>query len=110
MPVPTRPWEHLATDLFDCLDEKWLICVDYYSEYFEIEQMTTTDSTPVIKQTKKWFATHGIPDIVTGDNGPPFSSTEYSHFADKYGFTCKHDPISPKHSHANGLIEKAVGI
>jgi hypothetical protein len=34
MPIPTRPWQHVAEDLFDCLGHKWLICVDYYSEFF----------------------------------------------------------------------------
>jgi hypothetical protein len=107
-PVPTRPWEHVAEDLFDCLGHKWLICVDYYSEYFEIEKMSHTDGHEVIKQTKKWFCGHGIPDKVTTDNGPPWNGGVWSDFADHFGFV--HNTISPKHSQSNGMVEKAVGI
>ena len=39
MPIPEGPWQHVAQDLFDCLGHKWLMCVDYYSEYFEMERM-----------------------------------------------------------------------
>jgi hypothetical protein len=94
MPIPTRPWEHVASDLFDCLGSKWLICADHYSEYFEIEKMSTAIGAAVIHQTKKWFSVHGIPEVLTSDNGPPFV----------------HNFISPKHSQANGFIEKMVDI
>ena len=107
--VPERPWQILGTDLFEWEKKKFLIVADYYSEWFEIEQLTQ-DSTAktVIGSTSKWFATHGIPEKVIGDNGPPFHGYEYAGFARKFGFT--HQTISPYHSQANGLIEKCVGI
>ena len=108
-PIPQSPWQHVAQDLFDCLDHKWLICVDYYSEYFEIERMDNgTQAHNIIQQSKKWFSTHGIPEQVTSDNGPPWNGQEWKNFATTYNFT--HTPISPKHSQANGMVEKAVGI
>jgi hypothetical protein len=108
-PVPSRPWEHVAEDLFTCLGHKWLICVDYYSEYFEIERLDAgTHGEEVIRQTKKWFSTHGIPDRVTSDNGPPFNGAQWKDFATTYGFI--HTPTSPLHPQANGMVERAVGI
>ncbi|KAL5015693.1 hypothetical protein ScPMuIL_005282 [Solemya velum] len=71
--IPSRPWEHVAEDLFDCLGHKWLICVDYYLEYFEIEKLVATDSDEIIRLSKKWFSVHGIPEKVTSDNGPPWN-------------------------------------
>ncbi len=107
-PIPTRQWQHVAEDLFDCLDSKWLIIVDYFSEYFEIERMEQTTGRKIIEQNKKWFSTHGIPDQVTSDNGPPWNGHEWTAFADQYDFN--HTPISPLHSQSNGMVEKSVDI
>jgi hypothetical protein len=108
MPIPKRPWQMAAQDLFDLNGTKWLILVDYYSEYFEIEKMEETNSREVIRQTKKWFACHGIPETLISDNGPPWNGYEFKRFAEQYDFT--HQTISPYHSQTNGMVEKAVGI
>lgn len=109
MPIPTRPWEEVAMDLFDWQGHKWLICVDYYSDYFELERMDHgTHGAVLIRQNKKWFSTHGIPEKVTTDNGPPWNGEEYKEFAKEYGFV--HNTISPGHSPANGKVEITVGI
>jgi len=35
----TRPWEKVGCDLFDFEDNHYLVCVDYYSDYFEIDRI-----------------------------------------------------------------------
>ena len=35
--VPKRPWERIATDLFSFKDKDFLITVDYYSNFWEID-------------------------------------------------------------------------
>ena len=81
---------------------------DYYSEYFEIEKLTSLMSAAIIRQTKKWVATHGIPAKITTDNGPSWNSLELQKFAQLYAI--QHITILPTHSQSNGLVEKAVGI
>jgi len=107
-PVPTGPWEHVGQDLFDCLGSKWLITTDYFSEYFEIDKLDDSTGGTVIEKTKKIFSTHGIPDIVTTDNGPPFNSFEYQNFAETYKFS--HVTSSPRYPQGNANAERAVGI
>jgi hypothetical protein len=106
--IPNAPWQIVACDLFDHDGSKYVIMADYYSDWFEVEKVTSTTATVIIGKTSKWFSQHGIPEKVITDNGPPFSSFQYKQFADRYGFT--HQTISPYHSQANGLIEKCVGI
>ncbi len=55
---------------------------------------------------KVTFARHGIPDIVHSDNGPCYSSQEFSDFQKKWGF--KHVTSSPHFPSSNGLAEKTV--
>ena len=106
--VPSRAWEHVAQDLCDCLGHKWLVTVDYYSEFFEVTKLEDATGATVIEKTKQIFSVHGIPSRLTSDNGPPFNSYEYASFAETYGF--EHITSSPRYPQSNGMAEKAVGI
>ncbi|CAB3981206.1 Transposon Ty3-G Gag-Pol poly [Paramuricea clavata] len=84
----------------------YLIIIDYFSGYPEIALLNSITSTSVIMHMKSCFARHGIPDRVISDNGPQFSSVEFSKFSSSYGF--KHQTSSPRYPQANGKIERAV--
>ena len=60
------------------LRQAFLIAVDYYSGYFELQDLSNTASNRVITVLKSWFARHGIPVTVISDNGPPFNSGDLS--------------------------------
>ena len=57
-----RPWKNVATDLFTLDNEQYLIVVDYYSRYFELERMSTTTSLAIINNLTAIFARHGNPE------------------------------------------------
>ena len=98
-------WERLAADLFELEGKVYLIVVDYYSRWFEIE-VTDQSSTRVISILKEQFSIHGIPDIIISDNGPQFSSDAFRLFATDYDFV--HVTSSPKYPRTNGEVERAV--
>ena len=52
------------------------------------------------------FSRHGIPDTLVTDNGPQYSSQEFSEFDKSYDF--KHQTSSPYHPQGNGKAEHAV--
>ena len=48
-PLPDRPWQIVATDLFQMKGVDYLIVIDYYSRYVEVAAMTqTTKSCEII--------------------------------------------------------------
>lgn len=55
---------------------------------------------------KAAMARHGIPETIISDNGPCYSSDEFCHFAEEWGFT--HTTTSPHYPQANGLSEKTI--
>ena len=105
-PLPGKPWEKVAMDLYDYGGAIYLIVVDYYSRFIETLRLNNTTSLGTISRVKDVFARWGIPQTVVSDNGPQFSSQEFAKFATSYGFT--HVTTSPHFPQANGAVERAV--
>ncbi|RXN21320.1 retrotransposon-like family member retr-1 [Labeo rohita] len=107
-PIPNRPWQTVGTDLFIWNNEDYIVVVDYYSRYLDLEKLKSTTATAVILKLKKIFASHGIPEKVISDNGPQFSSKDFESFAHAWDFV--HVTSSPRYPQSNWLSEKAVQI
>ena len=105
-PLPDHPWEKLATDLFHHNSINYILLVDYYSRYVEVQKLSNTTSAGVISFLKAMFARHGIPVTLMSDNGPQFSSKEFKDFATTYCF--QHITSSPHFPQSNGLAERTV--
>ncbi len=101
--IPDRPWQVIATRLFTWNNEDYLVTVDYYSRYFELDKL---HSNAVISKLKAYFAWRGLPEAVISDNGPQYSSGEFESFARTW--KCTHTTTSPYHPQSNGLAEKSV--
>ena len=106
--IPDYPWQNVATELFAWDDKDYLLTVDYYSNFFEVQRLKNTRSRTVIHKLKSIFARHDIPVKVISDGGPQFSSAEFAEFAKDWDF--QHFQSSPYYPHSNGLCEKMVGI
>lgn len=101
-----RPWSKVAVDFCD-LDRRTLLVIsDYYRNYIKIARVTSITSRSIIKELKAVFVRFGIPDVVVTDNGPQFSSAEFSVFSRIWGFD--HVTSSPKYSQSNGKAENVL--
>ena len=107
-PLPSHPWECIATDLFELKNSTYLLTVDYnyYSRFVEAQKLNSTTSSGVITHLKSIFARFGIPAKMVSDNGLQFSSQEMKEFSETYGF--RHITTSPHYPQANGLAERTV--
>ena len=104
--VAERPWEKIGTDLYNIDGQDYLVVVDYFSNFWEIEHLPNTTMSTIIKKLKCHFARQGIPDIIISDNGPQFACEKFSNFASEWDF--EHRPGSPGHQQTNGKAEAAV--
>ena len=104
--VPNWPWQKVGVDLFVLDGQSFLIAVDYYSGYFEVQDMSSTTSNRVITILKAWFSRHGIPVTLISDNGPPFNSEDFQTFSKEWDF--HHVTSSPYHTQSNSRVENAV--
>lgn len=65
----------------------YLLFIDYFSRYLEVAKLSNTTSPGVTAHLQSMLARHGIPEELISDNGPQFSSTSLSKFAEDYEFT-----------------------
>ena len=107
-PVPQYPWQFVSQDLLEFESDNYLVTVDHFSDFIELDELDNTLSLTIINLTKAHFARHGIPEVLLSDNGPQFISTEFASFCDLYGIT--HITSSPYWPKGNGKAESAVKI
>ncbi|CAB3984511.1 retrovirus-related Pol poly from transposon isoform X1, partial [Paramuricea clavata] len=105
--IPECPWNRVAMDIFTLECQDYLITVDVYSDFWEVDILPDMTST-IIQLSKVHFSRYGVPDVVVSDNGGQFGSEEFRSFARVLEF--EHTTTSPYHSQANGEVESAVTI
>ena len=106
--VPTRPWQNIACDLMDLSGYAYLVTVDTYSDFIEVDRVSSKSASEIIRLLKSQMARHGIPEKLMTDNGPPFSSSEFARFSREFEF--RHVTSSPRYPQSNGKAESAVKI
>ena len=104
--LPSQPWSIVAQDLYSFQGNNFLIAVDAFSGYWEVDKLPQTTPPAVIDVTKQHFARYGIPDRVYTDSGPQFDCAEYTRFSNVWQF--EHYTSSPYHPQSNGMSEAAV--
>ena len=106
---PSRPWERLHIDHAGPLNgDTFLIIVDSYSKWVEVEKVKSTDAQTTVRVLRKLFSTHGVPRIIVSDNGSGFASAELKQFLEQNGV--KHAFAAPYHPSSNGQAERYVRI
>ena len=63
--IPQRPWEKVAVELFTLDQKDYLVVVDYYSGYWELGRLHSTDAGAVIK---KFIIRVMLPDMAVAAN------------------------------------------
>ena len=60
--VPLRPWAKVGIDLMTFETRNYLITVDYFSNFWEIDYLENTLAATIFHKLRAQFARYGIPD------------------------------------------------
>ena len=101
--IPEYPFQKIGLDLATYCGKKYLICVDYFSNYTLVDCLRNEGSPETIGHLKKHFMRFGLPMEVISDGGPQFNSEAFRLFAKEYGFLWS--PCSPRSPESNGMAE-----
>lgn len=108
--TPTdRPFSRIHADFFHFDHRTFLLVVDSYSKWLEIDLMKTgTDASKVIRKFTAIFARFGLPDVLVTDGGPPFNASQFTLFMERQGIkVLKSPPYNPS---SNGQAERMVRV
>ena len=95
---PSQPWTRIHIDFVGPFEGKmFLVVVDSHSKWLDVIPVANANSNNTIRELRKLFATHGIPEVIVSDNGTAFTSAGV-----------KHLKTAPYHPSTNGLAERAV--
>ena len=101
-----RPWDKVGVDIFELKNQNFLITVDYFSNFWEVDVLDSPRASQVIRKLKAHFARYGIPSVLISDNGSQFVGEAFQTFAKTYEFD--HKTSSPRYPQSNGMAESAV--
>lgn len=106
--VPELPWQNLGCDLFTWDGQEFMVLVDAYSRYFEIDLLPNTKSVTVIRKLKVHFSRFGSPMNLKTDNAAIFTCEQFQLFLKEWDII--HETSSPTFASSNGLSEVYVKI
>ena len=77
-----EPWQKIGLDLFEIAGKHYLAVVDYYSNFIDVDVLTTMTSVRIVTLLKKHCAHYGIPRMIVSDGSPQFTSQEFNSFVE----------------------------
>lgn len=104
--IPPLPWTKVGSDIFQYGGKYFLILVDYFSNFIEVNPLTNIGTRAVVTAMKDQFARHGVPQKLVTDNGPAYASKEFCEFSKMWDF--EHITSSPNYAQSNGQSERSV--
>ena len=107
---PITPFEKIFTDYFDYAGRHFLIAGDRLSGWSDVfgtpAATTVTDANALVRLLRSYFATFGVPEEISSDDGPEFTAFVTQDFMRKWGI--KHRVSSAYFPQSNGRAEVAV--
>lgn len=82
--VPDGPWKTVGADLFYFQGNYYLLLIDYFSKFIEMQILPDQSSSTTVNILKSMFARHGIPVQLRSDGGPQFDCKNMKDFAKLY--------------------------
>ena len=105
--VPLAPWQRIHIDFVGKFENLYfLVVVDAHSKWLEVLIMSNTSTSTTIATLKSLFARYGLCEEIVSDNGPQFTSDEFSQFCARNGI--RHIRTAPGRPQSNGQAERYV--
>jgi len=76
----STPWEKVGVDICQFSGKSYLITVDYFSNFIQVDLLTNTFAKHVVHCLKRHFARYGIPRCLHSDNAQQYTCTAFTEF------------------------------
>lgn len=104
---PEGPNERIHVDFCGPINgHMYLVITDAYSKWLDVRELPNITTPTTIGVLREYFDTWGLPCVLVSDNGPTFTSEDFSIFLKE---NCvQHVRTAPYHPASNGAAENAV--
>ena len=104
--MPTGPWQKVHIDFYGLMptSEYLLVVVERYSRFPIVEMAKSTKAKSIIPKLDKTFVVHGLPIVVTTDNGPQFNSNDFTNYMSLLGID--YNTSTPRWPQGNAEVER----
>ena len=108
--VPKGRFSHVHVDLVGPLPPSQgftylLTMIDRFTRWPEAIPLVNTEAEVLARTfSSEWIARHGVPEQITSDRGPQFTSQLWTNVCELMGMSVNH--TSAYHPQANGLVER----
>ena len=102
---PEFPFQHVVTDFAEIEGHDFLVYADRYSGWLEVAKLHNKTWKAVHQIFLEWFA-YGVPEEISCDGGPPFSSLAFKDFLTRWEIRRRQS--SAYYPQSNGRAEAAV--
>ncbi|KII61838.1 Pol polyprotein [Thelohanellus kitauei] len=107
--IPDSQWERLHIEFLEPFDDKyWLVIIDAFSKWIEIEPVNSLNSENVIRIIDSCFARYGVAKTIVSDNGTCFTNEDYRLLCKKLQIKAIH--TTPYNCRSNGAAERVIGM
>lgn len=107
---PSSPFEQIFADFFECGGHHYLVVGDRLSSWSEIFASpcgtSQAGANGLISNLRRFFSVFGVPEELSSDGGPEFTSSVTQEFLKRWGI--RHRLSSAHHPQSNGRAEVAV--
>ena len=108
--IPTAPFQAVASDYFQLQGKNYLITVYRFSNWPDLRETPAhspeSGADGLIKAYRELFATFGVPEELSSDGGPEYTSKSFQEFMHTWGI--KHRLSSAYNPQSNGRAEVTV--
>ena len=105
--IPEYPFQKVASDMFDLDGYLYLVYVDRLTGFPEVAFFpSSSSSTTVINVLREFFSRWGVPEEVSLDGAPNYTSSEITEWLKSWGVSCRIS--SAYYPQSNGRAEVAV--